>query len=98
MNMILILSIIITTLIIKIFFGRLRMSEQQHVTSNAKQRLFHLIWIFLILSRTISYSHFLILLFIACLVILHWITQKRIEYIFAEDNRRILVHAKIFII
>jgi hypothetical protein len=97
-NAIIVVLVQFSNLLIWIFFGDIRIIEQRYVLEKSQKKILQFLLLSIVLRNTFDIYKMLGLAILFCFCILHWLVNKRSDYLISRGSRDWLEHAKIMLL
>ena len=97
-NAILVVLVQFSNLLIWIFFGDIRIIEQKYVLEKSQKKIFQFLLLSIVLRNTFDIYKMLGLAILFCFCILHWLVNKRSDYLISRGSRDWADHGKIMLL
>ena len=97
-NFLLVLLIQFSNLVIWIFFGEIRIIEQKHVVEKSQKKIFQFLLLSIVLRNTFDIYKMISISILFLFLILHWLVNKRSDYIISRGIHELAPHFKMLIL
>jgi hypothetical protein len=86
------------SMVIWLFFGEIRIIEMQYIIEKSQKKIFYFLLLSIILRNTFDIYKMMCLLMLFMMCILHWLINKRADYILSRGSNETGPHLKILVI
>ena len=97
-NAIIVIIFWYSNIMIWIFFGEIRIIEQKYVLEKSQKKIFQFLLLSIVLRNTFDIYKMLGLSFLLSFCIVHWLVNKRSDFLVSRGSRDYQEHLKIMIL
>ena len=98
LNAILVMLIQMSNFLIYAFFGDIRIIEQKYIIEKAQKKVFQFLLLSIVLRNTFDVYKLLGLSFLFFFCVIHWLTNKRSDFLVSRGSRDLKDHLKMFVL
>ena len=98
MNAVIVLLVQFSNLLVWIFFGDIRIIEQKYVIEKSQKKIFQFLLLSIVLRNTFDIYKMLGLAILFMVCIIHWLVNKRSDYLISRGSRDGMEHFKIMLL
>ena len=89
-NFLLVMLVQFCNLVVKVFFGDIRIIEIQYIIEKAQKKIFYLLLLSIVLRNTFDIYKMVGILVLFLFCILHWLLNKRSDYLVSRGSREVV--------